>query len=203
MTVREALLGLLAGGPRYGYELKVRFEDATASVWPLNIGQVYTTLDRLERDGCVTVNVRDEGQKLYDLSPDGHEELEGWFADSAADGPPPRDELLLKVLTSLATSPHRTVEIIGTHRGELVQRLAILRRIPPSNDLAAHVVRDARLARIEAELIWLDRCEERIAGHWIAEQRIAEQTSPNSATPSTATNPSTNLPLPSNGAEHA
>jgi DNA-binding PadR family transcriptional regulator len=192
VTVREALLGLLAGGPRYGYELKVRFEDATASVWPLNIGQVYTTLDRLERDGSVTVKVRDEGQKLYDLSPEGHQELDEWFADSAADGPPPRDELLLKVLTSLATSPNRTVEIIGTHRGGLVQRLAELRRIPPSNDLAAHVVRDARLARIEAELIWLDRCEERIAG-----TRIAERTNPNSATPSTK------LPLSSNGADHA
>ena len=54
MPVREGLLALLADGPRNGYQLKVDFEAATGGVWPLNFGQVYTTLDRLARDGLVS-----------------------------------------------------------------------------------------------------------------------------------------------------
>ena len=47
MAVREGLLALLANGPRHGYQLKTGFESATGGMWPLNVGQVYTTLERL------------------------------------------------------------------------------------------------------------------------------------------------------------
>jgi DNA-binding PadR family transcriptional regulator len=49
MSVREGLLALLAEGPRNGHQLKIEFEAVTGGVWPLNVGQVYTTLDRLAR----------------------------------------------------------------------------------------------------------------------------------------------------------
>jgi DNA-binding PadR family transcriptional regulator len=163
VTVRSALLGLLSQGPRYGYELKTRFEEATASVWPLNIGQVYTTLDRLERDGRVNVALRSDGQKVYDLRAEGRAELAQWFEDTGADDPPPRDELLLKVLTIIAATPNDAPRIIAGHRSQLIDALAALRTLPSTDDLAANIVRDARMARIEAELIWLDRCEERLA----------------------------------------
>jgi DNA-binding PadR family transcriptional regulator len=170
VTVRSALLGLLSQGPRYGYELKTRFEEATGSVWPLNIGQVYTTLDRLERDGRVTVALRGDGQKVYDLKDEGRAELTGWFDDTGADEPPPRDDLLLKVLTIVASSPTDAVRVIGNHRSTLIDGLAKLRSLPPRDDLASNIVRDARMARIEAELIWLDRCEERLAISKMAER---------------------------------
>src|SRR5262245_19573235 len=53
MSVKHGLLALLQRGPRYGYQLRTEFEHATGGTWPLNIGQVYTTLSRLERDGLV------------------------------------------------------------------------------------------------------------------------------------------------------
>ena len=53
MTVRHALLALLSEGPKYGLQLRQEFEARTGGVWPLNVGQVYTTLQRLERDGQV------------------------------------------------------------------------------------------------------------------------------------------------------
>ena len=53
MSVKHGLLALLCEGPRYGYELKAAFETRTGEAWPLNVGQVYTTLARLERDGQV------------------------------------------------------------------------------------------------------------------------------------------------------
>ncbi len=54
MSVRHSLLALLEEGPRYGYQLRSEFEHRTAAAWPLNVGQVYSTLARLERDGLVT-----------------------------------------------------------------------------------------------------------------------------------------------------
>ena len=53
MSVRHALLALLSEGPKYGLQLRQEFEAKTGEVWPLNVGQVYTTLQRLERDGLV------------------------------------------------------------------------------------------------------------------------------------------------------
>ena len=53
MSVRHALLALLSEGPKYGLQLRQEFETTTGEIWPLNVGQVYTTLQRLERDGLV------------------------------------------------------------------------------------------------------------------------------------------------------
>jgi DNA-binding PadR family transcriptional regulator len=50
VSVRHALLALLSEGPKYGLQLREEFEARTGEVWPLNVGQVYTTLQRLERD---------------------------------------------------------------------------------------------------------------------------------------------------------
>lgn len=109
MGIREGLLALLANGPRHGYQLKTEFESATGGVWPLNVGQVYTTLDRLERDASIEVNpdatiVTDgsgPAQKQFRITAAGKVELESWWEAVPADEPPPRDELMLKILLSL------------------------------------------------------------------------------------------------------
>jgi len=80
--VREGLLALLAEGPRNGHQLKVDFEAATGGVWPLNVGQVYTTLDRLARDGLVSrarPNGDESAGKRYELTPAGREALDAWW----------------------------------------------------------------------------------------------------------------------------
>ena len=100
MAVREGLLALLTEGPSHGYQLKTAFEAATGGAWTLNVGQVYTTLDRLQRDGLVTSDDAD-GQKRYAITAAGREELGGWWSTSPVDTPPPRDELVLKVLFAI------------------------------------------------------------------------------------------------------
>ena len=80
MSIRHSLLALLQDKPRYGYQLRVEFEDRTGSAWPLNIGQVYTTLDRLERDGLVRNDGGDgEGHVVYSITDAGRSEVTGWF----------------------------------------------------------------------------------------------------------------------------
>ncbi|MDQ1491147.1 MAG: hypothetical protein QOJ23_3661 [Actinomycetota bacterium] len=173
MAIRESLLALLTAGDIHGYQLKTTFEKATGGVWPLNVGQVYATLDRLARDGLVDVTERD-GQRTYDITADGLEELGAWWDTVPADQPPPRDELILKVLLSLTQGADHALGVITRQRGALLGLLqarqsgaALSRRKPQS--LAETLVRDALVVRAEADLRWLDLCEERLAAASSAE----------------------------------
>jgi DNA-binding PadR family transcriptional regulator len=169
MSVREGLLALLAEGPRNGHQLKVEFEAATGGVWPLNVGQVYTTLDRLARDGLVT-RAHPNGDsetngKRYELTAAGREELAGWWELIPADEPPPRDELMLKVLFAAAIGESQAMKVITEQRTALLGMLQRHRRSPRTaadDDIAAALVRDALIVRAEADLRWLDLCEARL-----------------------------------------
>src|SRR5690242_16396292 len=103
MSVRHALLALLSEGPKYGLQLREEFEAGTGEVWPLNVGQVYTTLQRLERDGLVESDDADADgpQKRFRITPSGRAELDGWLRMPPDLSSPPRDELVIKVLVAL------------------------------------------------------------------------------------------------------
>lgn len=167
MAVREGLLALLHDGPRYGYQLKIEFEAATGGVWPLNVGQVYTTLDRLERDGLVQVHDDDDhgaapGQKTYAITVDGVAELGAWWEAVPTDDPPPRDELMLKVLMAIERGSDHALQVITRQRSVLLSMLQAKhreRRALGSDTLAARLVTDALVSRAEADLRWLDTCE--------------------------------------------
>src|SRR5687767_3376001 len=98
MSVPHALLALLSEGPKYGLQLRQEFEARTGEVWPLNVGQVYTTLQRLERDGLVE---SDDGaaegpQKTFRITAVGETELAKWLTTPPDLSSPPRDELVIK-----------------------------------------------------------------------------------------------------------
>lgn len=174
MSVREGLLALLSEQPRNGHQLKTEFETVTGWVWSLNVGQVYTTLDRLERDGLVELaahdrpdDVRPVAQKRYALTAAGREELAAWWSLVPAAAPPPRDELMLKVLFAVGKGPEHALAVITAHRTALVSLLQQRRReqrAMPQPDLATAMVHDALVVRAEADLRWLDLCEARVAG---------------------------------------
>ncbi len=169
MSVREGLLALLAEGPRNGHQLKTEFEAVTGGVWLLNVGQVYTTLDRLARDGLVT-RARSDGEsdahgKRYELTAAGREELAGWWQLVPADEPPPRDELMLKVLFATTLGPAHALAVLTEQRTALLALLQAHRRASRTKtdeDVATAMVRDALIVRAEADLRWLDLCEARL-----------------------------------------
>src|ERR1044072_5106591 len=98
MSVRQALLALLEQGPMYGYQLRAEFEQRTGATWPLNVGQVYTTLSRLERDGLVEgTGADDEGHVHYRVPEAGRDEVSAWFTTPVPRTQPPRDELAIKL----------------------------------------------------------------------------------------------------------
>jgi len=189
VSVRESLLSLLRDGPDYGFSLKTRFEQATGDVWPLNVGQVYTTLDRLERDGLVEVDETGE-QKLYALTPAGSDQVAAWFGAQPADHAPPRDDMLIKLLVALTFGRDHALDVLSKQRSALVDGMRSRRRAAADDSevFAARLVADAVLLRTEADVRWLDRCEERILAASPAELT--------GAAPTDATEPGEDTPSP-------
>jgi DNA-binding PadR family transcriptional regulator len=167
MSVRYALLALLSEGPKYGLQLREEFEARTGEVWPLNVGQVYTTLQRLERDGMVESD--DDGeegpQKGYRITPGGAEELAGWLRTPPDLTSPPRDELVMKVLVALRVPGADVPEIIQVHRRylvELMQQWTRLKEDEARYDLSLALVVDAELFRLDSVVRWLDAADGRL-----------------------------------------
>jgi DNA-binding PadR family transcriptional regulator len=166
MSVRHALLALLSKGPKYGLRLREEFEAGTGEVWPLNIGQVYTTLQRLERDGLVESDgdERDSPQKRFRITADGEDELAAWLRTPPDMSSPPRDELVIKVLVALHVPALDVHEVIQAHRRYLVELMQQWTRIKDEadRDLALGLAVDAELFRLEAMVRWLDAADGRI-----------------------------------------
>jgi DNA-binding PadR family transcriptional regulator len=170
MSVRHALLALLSEGPKYGRQLRQEFEWGTGEVWPLNVGQVYTTLQRLERDGLVeSSDPEGEGpQKGYRLTAAGSRELDEWLRTPPDTWEPPRDELVIKVLVALRVPDVDVHDVIQTHRRHVVeamQRYTRLKGDTSEDDVPLGVVVDAQIFRLEAIVRWLDAADTRLAGH--------------------------------------
>ena len=166
MSVRHALLALLHEGPKYGLQLRQEFEDRTGEVWPLNVGQVYTTLQRLERDGLVDAD--DEGagpQRVFSLTSAGAEELEAWLRTPPDMSSPPRDELVIKVLVALHLPEVDLPALLQVHRrqlAELMQQYTRLKDDVGDDDLGLLLVADAELFRLDSLIRWLDSVDGRL-----------------------------------------
>jgi DNA-binding PadR family transcriptional regulator len=166
MSVPHALLALLSEGSKYGLRLQNEFESRTGTVWPLNVGQVYTTLQRLERDGLVEADVEGErSQKRYRITSVGAEELVGWLRTPPELVPPPRDELVIKVLVALQIPGIDIREIVQVHRRhviEVMQRYTRIKAQAADDDVPLALVADAELFRLEAIVRWLDAADVRL-----------------------------------------
>jgi DNA-binding PadR family transcriptional regulator len=166
MSVRHALLALLSEGPKYGLQLREEFEARTGEVWPLNVGQVYTTLGRLERDGLIEPDGAGEDgpQKGFLITAAGQRELAVWLRTPPDLASPPRDELVMKVLVALRVPGTDVHEVIQVHRRYLVELMQQWTRIKEDegDDMSLALVVDAELFRLDAVIRWLDAAEGRI-----------------------------------------
>jgi DNA-binding PadR family transcriptional regulator len=166
VSVPHALLALLSEAPKYGLRLQNEFESRTGEVWPLNVGQVYTTLQRLERDGLVESDGDGErSQKRYRLTTAGADELSGWLRTPPELVPPPRDELVIKVLVALQIPGIDVHEILQVHRRhviEVMQRYTRIKAEASEDNVPLALVADAELFRLEAIVRWLDAADVRL-----------------------------------------
>jgi len=166
MSIRHALLALLSEGPKYGLQLRQDFESRTGEVWPLNVGQVYTTLQRLERDGLVESQGSGGGpQNVFTITPTGADELTEWLRTPPEVVPPPRDELVIKVLVAMRVPGVDLPELLQVHRRHLVQAMQEYTRLKSEiaeGEVELSLVVDAELFRIEAIVRWLDIADARL-----------------------------------------
>ena len=166
LTIRHALLALLSEGPKYGLQLGQEFEARTGDVWPLNTGQVYTTLQRLERDGLVESDGSEDGpQKDFRITASGRTELDAWLGTPPDTSTPPRDELIIKVLVALRLPGIDVADLVQAHRRHVVETMRYYTRLKEDagdDDVGLLLVADAELFRLDAVVRWLDAADARI-----------------------------------------
>ncbi|MGR4881566.1 PadR family transcriptional regulator [Streptomyces sp. LARHCF249] len=176
MSIRHGLLALLERGPRYGSQLRTEFESRTGSTWPLNVGQVYTTLARLERDGLVAPGGEDAaGHTLYAITDDGRTELRQWYERPVDRANPPRDELSIKLAMAVGapgvdiraviqSQRHATIKAMQDYTRLKATALAAVEggRSRERDDVAWLLVLEQLIFQTEAEARWLDHCESRL-----------------------------------------
>ena len=167
MIVRHALLALLSEGPKYGFQLAQEFEAGTGEMWPLNTGQVYTTLQRLERDELVETDDTVEGgpQNSYRITESGLVELEQWLHTPPDTSRPPRDELVIKVLVALRIPGVDVIELTQSYRRHVVEAMRQYTRLKEEahdDDIGLLLVADAEIYRLDSVIRWLDAAEARI-----------------------------------------
>ena len=178
MSVRQALLALLEQGPMYGYQLRAEFEQRTGATWPLNVGQVYTTLARLERDGLVEQVAGEAGEAdadghvVYRVTDPGRAEVSEWFTTPVPRTQPPRDELAIKLALAVTVPGVDVGTVIQRQRTATMTALQDYTRLKRTGRPAAEVddptelawglVLDSLVFAAEAEIRWLDHCEARL-----------------------------------------
>lgn len=167
MSVRNSLLAILDSGSRHGYGLKSEFEAATGNVWPLNVGQVYSTLGRLERDGLVLASEDQDGQKIYRISDEGRRELQHWYETPIEREVVPRQEFAIKLVFAMRAGPERVRDVVHQQRKATMASLQELTRLKVAagvdGELAWLMMLDALIFQADAEGRWLELCEARLA----------------------------------------
>lgn len=171
MSVRQSLLAILDQGPCYGYQLRAEFDRRTGSTWPLNVGQIYNTLERLERDGLVAKGAADEQGHVYvEITDAGRLAVRGWLDSPVERSTGTRDELAIKLALAATLPGVDVAELIRTQRRASLAQLQALREtaaesVDGPQELARSLLVDSMIFAVEAEVRWLDHTEQRLAQH--------------------------------------
>jgi DNA-binding PadR family transcriptional regulator len=179
VSVRQGMLALLAEQPMHGYQLRQQFEQRTGGTWPLNIGQVYTTVQRLVRDGLVepVPESADDAADVdrFRLTAAGRAEIADWWRTPVDRGAPARDELVIKLALAVTAPDIDARDVIQAQRTETMRALRDYTRLKgtlpgtadgggaSSRDLAWSLVLDNLIFAAEAEVRWLDHVEARVS----------------------------------------
>ena len=174
MPVKHAILGIIKEGPRHGYELKSIFDERIGNFWNLNYGQIYTTLDRLEKEGFISGTEEEQDsrpdKKVYDISIKGVQELERWLQEPATKPRPLRDELFIKLLFISRENPELALRLIERQTYIYMEQMRELTETKyrltkdgiNRENMMTDLLTDAALFHAEADVRWLRHVEANI-----------------------------------------
>ncbi|WP_275003158.1 PadR family transcriptional regulator [Promicromonospora iranensis] len=171
MSIRQGFLALLSEQPMHGYQLRQEFERRTGGAWPLNIGQAYTTLARLQRDGLVepVAEGTEDSPEQFRLTESGAAQAEAWWVTSVGREKPGRDELAIKLALAVTVPGVDATAVVRRQRDETLRALRALtkqkRDLDPAVDLAHSLVLESQVFAAEAEARWLDHVEASVAAY--------------------------------------
>ncbi|MET2012105.1 PadR family transcriptional regulator [Microbacterium chocolatum] len=174
MSVRQSLLAILDQGACYGYQLRAEFDRRTGSTWPLNVGQIYNTLDRLERDGMVRRGDADErGHVYWHITDLGRAQVTAWWEEPVPRNGGVRDTLAMKLAVAATLPGVDAAELVRRQREVSARALEELRATQTEaspatldpEDFARALVQDAVAFQAEAEVRWLDHLAALLAEH--------------------------------------
>lgn len=167
MSTAHVLLGILAGGPAHGYDLKREHDHRLPGAKPLAFGQVYATLARLQRDGQAEVaTVEADGgpeRTVYAIAPAGEEALLDWLGTPEVPGPYAAEELVRKTVTALRL--HRDARpFLAAQRALHLERMrSLVAEQRATVDVEARIALDHTIVHLDADLRWLDDAAARVA----------------------------------------
>ena len=166
MSLRYGILGLLTEGPLHGYEVKGRFEQMLGGAWDVNIGQVYSTLQRLERDGLVEpAGERGDRQKLaYQLTDRGRETFDTWLQSPEDEPQQLRDAIYVKLLLARRVANGALAPLLLRQRRVYLQRLRDLAALEQRAQVGGRddllLLYEGARFHTDADLKWVDACLE-------------------------------------------
>ena len=169
LSFKHAILGLLADGPLHGYELKTLYQDQLVPSTTLNFGQVYTTLDRLQRDGWVEHDVVSQQErpdkKVYALTEEGRTRLREWLDAPSVLNLDMRNETCLKLMLARRLTQVDAIEIVMKEKRACLARLheltqARARAKADGEPVQTVLLLDLAVLRLEAFMKWLENCDE-------------------------------------------
>ncbi|MCK9293946.1 MAG: PadR family transcriptional regulator [Desulfobulbaceae bacterium] len=182
MSIRYAILGILAERDLHGYDLKSSFDEKVGDFWSLNYGQIYSTLDRLEKDGLVThdreAQEKRPDRKIFRITPEGRQELAQWLATPVTRIRALRDEFFIKLVFMVKSDPAPVLALIDKQKtlhlkqmNRLTQRkLALKKQAAGNGSLTSELLIDAGLFHTEADIRWLTLCEAKIRAAIVQEK---------------------------------
>lgn len=172
MSVKHGLLAVLDRGPCYGYQLKREFELRTGGSWPVNVAQVYSTVDRLERDGLlIALDEAGVDQRRFSITDAGRAEVARWLEEPIVERPgASRNELATKLALALTLPGVDVGRIIGAQRRATVSQLQELNRLKRTpaqaldrDSFSWELVVDSLIFTTEAQVRWLDQLEAKMS----------------------------------------
>jgi DNA-binding PadR family transcriptional regulator len=176
MSVPHVLLALLTGGDRHGYELKHAYDARFPQARPLAFGQVYSTLERLRRDGLVeparTEQAEGPERMCFAVTPAGRESLASWLSTVEPPAPHVANALFAKVVVALLTraadrdaAASAASQYLRAQREAHLERMRAFTRIKTDPDalLGATLSADYAIAHLDADLRWIDTTLARVA----------------------------------------
>lgn len=174
MSVKYAMLGILAEKDLHGYEIKSSFDEKVGDFWSLNYGQIYTTLDRLEKEDLVTHDRQAQDKrpdrKIYSITRKGKKELEEWLSTPVNRVRALRDEFFIKLVFMDKNNPAPVLDLIEKQKALYLrqmnhlthQKVALKKKTRDTDSLTTELLMDAGLFHAEADIKWLTLCESKI-----------------------------------------